>query len=529
LARFPSQARSSFTFCYGKKGSSFKFCRGKIGVTNATAPAKRGDIGVQAALRAWLKRRVHDANASPLYVGFSGGMDSCVLLHALATTAGAAALHAVHVDHGLHADSATWAAQCSTFAHALGVPCTVLRVTVTPMGTGVEDAARAARYRAIGEFVCFSKQANRKVVCFSKQANRKVVCFGADKAKAMVLTAHHQADQAETVLMKILSGAGPRGAAAMAEHSERRQFWHARPLLRVPKALLSAYAVQHGLHWIEDPSNASLSFRRNQVRALLPSLDAVYPTATTNLARFADAARADRSLLEELAIDALAQCVAESTSSHAASASACLSVPALLRCRAMLQPWIVRAWLSQWNVHLPALTRAVVALAQPETPHGQARAKAAERTVFVRRYQQQLYFEDAEHATRLEHVLHWQASQAVLELPGNLGNLAFVSDRAHAEHARYLLSLDTTWRVQNRRGGERIQLVGRPHRHALKDILQAQKIPPWRRSELIILCFADGELACVLGVCIGARFSAWLQDSALRLEWRRAGELCAPW
>ena len=169
------------------------------------------------------------AGDPPLCVAFSGGPDSSALLHALAAVRGdARALRAMHVDHGLHADSTSWAAACAATCESLGVPLQMLRVTVQAEGAGIEAAAREARYAALAGHL------------------------GEDE---WLVTAHHREDQAETVLLKLLRGAGPHGLGGMRERRPlgRGQLW--RPLLDIPRGDLRAYAASAGLQVIEDPAN----------------------------------------------------------------------------------------------------------------------------------------------------------------------------------------------------------------------------------------------------------------------------------
>ena len=460
----------------------------------ANTPQSQAEHAIFATLAAFMARWRAHPRAKKIAVGFSGGLDSTVLLHALAqleqrgTAAGTtetSPIKAIHVEHGLHPDSTKWATHCVKFATQLGVRATHLSVKVKSAGHGLEAAARRARYQAIAAHT------------------------GPD---VLLLTAHHQADQAETVLMKILGGAGPRGAVAMQAFSERAEFLLARPFLGIAKAQIIAYAKLHDLRWIEDPSNYSPQFRRNQIRQLMPELTAIYPDAAITLSTYAELARCDRDLLEQQAQQALARCLSLD--------------PAVLRLDCLhaempaLQPWILRAWLSAHCVHSAALARASLALANATGGFGEVKTskeylvdgKAMEAHDYVRRFDDCLYYADETAVVRIAPT-RWHAHTP---LPvGRLGTLQFdVSSAAVSE---------SIWLVSQRQGGERIQLParlqrGKPHRHALKDILQQQRVPPWRRNQLILLSFADtGELACVLGICASARFQDWLKMHSTRL------------
>src|SRR3954468_19896392 len=166
-------------------------------------------------------------------VALSGGIDSVVLLHVLK---GHPRVSAIHVHHGLSANADAWTKFCRRLCKRWNVPLTVRRVKVKPSGRGLEAAAREASYRA----------------------------FGREKADVIAL-AHHLDDQAETVLMNLLRGAGVRGASGMAPLTRFQGKLIARPLLDVPRKKLEDHARRHGLEWIEDETNADDTLTRNFV------------------------------------------------------------------------------------------------------------------------------------------------------------------------------------------------------------------------------------------------------------------------
>lgn len=236
-------------------------------------------MSVIATLQPCLERLPSGAVA----VAFSGGMDSSVLLHALAhlPAVRARGLRAIHVDHGLHADSSAWARHCHEFAAALDVPLHVVAVHVNrDAGTGLEDAARRARYAAFVEQL------------------------GDDEIFAL---AQHRDDQAETVLLKLLRGAGPEGLAGMRELRPfaKGHLW--RPLLDLPRAALAEYAREHALRWLDDPSNADTRLRRNFLRhEIIPHLTQHWPQAEAALAHSATWLRAAANYIDAQSVAALA-------------------------------------------------------------------------------------------------------------------------------------------------------------------------------------------------------------------------------
>lgn len=227
-------------------------------------------------------------NATHWRIAFSGGLDSTVLLHLLAylaKTESLPALSAIHIHHGLQAAADAWPLHCQSVCDALGVPLKVERVKVQP-GASLERAAREARYAA---FTSLTEPGD------------------------VLLTGQHRDDQAETLLFRLMRGAGVRGLSAMPAQRPLGQGRLLRPLLDVTRAELEAYARAHQLSWIEDPSNEDRQFSRNYLRHhVLPRLTERWPQAQASMARSAAHLREAQGLLDELAQIDLAQAAAPS-------------------------------------------------------------------------------------------------------------------------------------------------------------------------------------------------------------------------
>ena len=222
-------------------------------------------------------------NAAHWRIAFSGGLDSTVLLHLLADlakTESLPALSAIHIHHGLQTAADAWPQHCRAMCDALGVPLLIERVKVQP-GASLERAARDARYAV-----------------FSAQT----------LANDVLLTGQHRDDQAETLLFRLLRGAGVRGLSGMPQQRPVGQGTLIRPLLAVTRAELERYAQAHSLSWIEDPSNQHRQFSRNYLRhQIMPALSERWPQAQANMARSAAHLRDAQGLLDELAQMDLAQ------------------------------------------------------------------------------------------------------------------------------------------------------------------------------------------------------------------------------
>jgi tRNA(Ile)-lysidine synthase len=428
---------------------------------------------LEQALRHW--------SGEPLLLGLSGGLDSTVLLHALAAIPAvrATGLRVVHVDHGLHRQAADWARHCQALVTGLGLELATSRVQVgRDGGHGPEAAAREARYAAFAELL---------------------------RPGETLVLAHHREDQAETMLLRLLRASGSDGLGAM---RERRPFaagtlW--RPLLRVPRAALHAYARAQALDWIEDPSNADHGVDRNYLRhRVLPVLAERWPQAAQALARSAQLLAEDAELLHEGAGDRLARVRLATADS--------LSVVALLE---FSPPWrarVLRHWLT--GLALPPLPGAALAVIESDLLQGRPDAGAQYRWAgcALWRWRDLLHVE-REHPPLPPHWRqHWSGAQP-LRLPGG--------DSLSFEAVDGALPAEGDFLVASRQGGERITLPGRDHSHALKQCLQSAGVPPWQRERLPLLLAKDGELLAAGDVIVSARLAQFTSANGLRLCWHR--------
>ena len=423
------------------------------------------------ALSTVLKR----TNARPLLVGFSGGLDSTVLLHLLSQDPHAcrAGLRALHVHHGLHADADNWTTHCQATCDALGIELLVERVVVGDATLGREGAARAARHAAFASTL---------------------------RDDEVLALAHHRDDQAETFLLRALRGSGVDGLAAMRPLRRYARGWLWRPLLEVPRDALRAYATEHGLSWIEDPSNDDASLDRNFLRTqLLPLLRSRWPHADAAFCRSATLSGEATDLLD--ASDEMALASAREDEATLV-ANTLRALPAARRAR------VLRRWVLQRG--LPPLPANGIACIERDLLEGRADSEARFEWAgaCIQHWRGRLHARAVVPALPLEWSQRWDGTD-VLQLPG--GATLTLAGVAHFE---------TPMRVHARQGGERIQLPGRSHRHALKHVLQVQGIAPWRRLAMPLLSSEDGVLQAAGDGIVSAALDAWLQAHGARLHWR---------
>ena len=392
-----------------------------------------------------------DGSPWRLCVALSGGRDSVVLLHALSrleclqTPAPALTLSAVHVHHGISPMADDWAVFCEEFCRRLDVPLCSVRVQVPrTSGEGLEAAARRLRYAV----------------------------FASCQADALAL-AHHRDDQAETVLLNLLRGAGLAGAAGMPyARAQPSGPEIVRPLLGLPRAALAAYAVTHGLAWIDDESNDDRHFRRNFLRhEIFPLLEEKFPGACQSLARAASHFTEGAALLDELA------CIDQRA---VTSARGRVSLAALISLPEARQRNVLRRLWRENGLRAPDTRWIDEALRQLQSADAQSAIclSTAEGALHV--YRGELYL--VRPFLLPAAPVPW-SGQPCLSWAG--GQIRFVPVTGQGISRQCLDSGEVL--LKCRQGGERfLHQENRPCR-SLRKTLQEAAIPPWERTRLPLL------------------------------------------
>lgn len=443
---------------------------------SSAAPA-----GIVALVAGRLKKVVQPGER--VLLGLSGGVDSMVLLDVLARLAQRLDFHleALHVNHQLSPNAAAWARFCRDRAHTLGVRCRTAKVDVR-RGDSVERAAREARYE----------------VLLSARANH-------------VVLAHNQDDQAETVLMQLLRGAGVNGLAAMPfvrlpvpSGGVRRSV--VRPLLEVPRTDIERYAKRRGLEWIEDESNADTRYTRNWIRReVLPRIAERMSAYRETLTRAARNAAEAAALLDELAcMDA---CVAV--------VGAEVRVDALRKLSAARAKNLLRFLIDAKGWRMPDSARLTEALRQALEAKPDARVLVNLGSCELRRHAGAIHLVALRTCVVDDSVITW-SGQERLAFPAAGGILSMARRQGAGMSAARLERASVTIRL--RQGGERLQLeAGRPRR-TVKNLLQEAGIPPWQRDRLPFIYCGD-DLACVPGIGVDCRFGAKRGEPSILPSW----------
>jgi tRNA(Ile)-lysidine synthase len=424
-------------------------------MADSRKPAGARHDPLHASVRAALVRaRLQNRRVA---VALSGGIDSVVLLdvlHALAPGMGVA-LSAMHVNHRISPNAHRWETFCRALCSRLRVPLTVRRVALgARRGKGIEAAAREARYAAL--------------------ARAPTDC---------VALAHQCDDQAETVLLNLLRGAGARGAAAMPETgalpgNRAATVIAVRPLLGVSRADVAAYAKRRGLVWIEDETNADERLARNFLRHRIgPLLDERWPRWREALARaaghFGRVDAGERTLLRE--------------------------------------------FLAARGMRAPSEAKLVEMLRQLSSPRVDSRAAIAHDGAVLRRWRGAVQVEESKPAAGFES-LAWRGERA-LRLAALGGELRFHRCSGAGIDAARIAALGLEVRLRG--GGERFRVAaGRPRR-TLKNLFQEAGIAPWERERLPMV-YCGEALVWVPGLGVSADWQASARRKGVLPEWIRA-------
>jgi tRNA(Ile)-lysidine synthase len=407
-------------------------------------------------------------------IAYSGGLDSTVLLHAVYRLKNASPdafppLSAIHINHQLNPHADDWEKHCQSVCEALNIPLLIRKVAIEKNGEGLEAAARNARYQVFYESV---------------------------KEGDVLLQAHHANDQAETVLLRLLRGAGVAGLSAIPGQRQMGLSKIVRPLLNITRQQLQNYATEQQLQWIEDDSNYDTRLDRNFLRQdIFPRLSERWPAAISVLSRTATQMAEDSQLLRELGDSDWHSCAADSASGEQA-----LVVAQLLKLSAARRKNTIRSWLMQRNLSIP--DSAMMQRLSDELLLAKVDAEPCLRwaDVEAHRYANRLFVFKRLPEFDSSRQYEWKTASP-LHIEG-VGTLTM------AESHNEILS------VRFRAGGERCQPQGRAHSQTLKKLFQEYRVPPWLRDRLPLIYRGD-DLIAVAGWwnCEGSKLPPVLCNS----------------
>ncbi len=420
-----------------------------------------------------------------LFIAYSGGVDSHVLLHlAAAQPELKLKITAVYVHHGLQGEADGWEKHCQSVAMALGVKFQSLTVQIVKEAArSLEEQAREARYQALEALL------------------------GTEDS---LLLGQHREDQMETVLLQLFRGAGIQGLAAMPIASAFGKGMIYRPFLDVSKQDIMDYAVEQQLHWVEDPSNQQDDFNRNFLRnQVVPLLKQKWPALDKTVSRSARHCAEALQLSEFMALKLMQPLFDDQDQS--------LNISGLMRLDKAQQRLVLRQWFKTYQLRMPSekvlnsIVNNVILARQSADPEVNGVAYS------IRRYRDKLYCLRKRPTERVLNDLLWQQGKHSIALED--GSCLSLQETTQGLSKALWRAAEVT--VRYRQGSEKIRLPGRTGRQSLKKLFQEWGIPPWQRQQ-IPLIYLDDQLAAVADLWCSAEF---FTDNAVcyQISWINTG------
>ncbi len=393
-----------------------------------------------------------------LAVAFSGGLDSTVLLHATIKAHGKKNVHAFHVHHGIQKEADQWQAHCQAVAKKLGCHFDTRNVKLNK-ASNIESQARNLRYEALTQ------------MCQAHNIQD-------------LLLAHHLDDQAETVLIQLMRGAGLPGLSAMPQVKSKELIHLWRPFLNMRRKDLEIYAKENRLTWIEDPSNQDESYRRNAIRkSILPTLEKFQVGALENLSRSAKHLAEAQELLNQLADIDLGLIEAKEG----------LSKTNLIRLYKTSQARAsnaLRRWLSKNSLAYPSEERLTAWWSELQQTRPDSKLQWDHDQQVIRLWRGHLTITQEANLSEVMGEWVFKKIAASSKKPG------IAKDRFEKAKKKGLIN------TMAREGGEKFKVDLKRPRRSLKNLYQEAAIPPWQRD--VPLLYVGEELVAVAGIGISA-------------------------
>jgi tRNA(Ile)-lysidine synthase len=387
------------------------------------------------------------AQAKRILIAYSGGLDSSVLLDLLCSNKMLRnkTKIAIHINHQLSNNAEQWQQHCQITCESYQIKCISKIVSLNiNSGESLESLARDARYQVFAKLI---------------------------KKGDVLLTAHHQDDQAETLLLQLFRGAGIRGMAAM---PVKKVFFSGtlfRPLLNFTQAQLQQYANTHNLQWISDESNFNVRFDRNYLRhEIMPQLKTRWPALISNLARSAQHHAAAQKIIQQQAAQDLILIQDEIDQ---------LYINKLLSLTVENQENVLRYWIERNSQPLPSCKILKKIMNEVVLAKSDAEPCVKWQKTEVRRYQNKLYIMSTLQPFDNRQIIPWNNQYDISGLD--------------------LKELSGTLTIRFRQGGERVQLIGGQHSQSLKKVMQSRGIPPWLRDRIPLL-YCDDKLIMIIDI-----------------------------
>ncbi len=415
------------------------------------------------------------------YVAYSGGLDSHVLLHALAGMLGGDAVEAVHVNHQLSPNAEIWAQHCQQQCDQLGVRLISETVVVNLDGQGLEQAAREARYWVFQKLL---------------------------REGDIVVMAHHADDQVETVLYRLLRGSGVRGLAGMPQRRKLGEGELLRPLLQYRRVELEDYARRQGMDWVDDESNFAIDLDRNFIRhQVVPAIAGRWPDYAERISHSAGLSREADNLLLSMAVSDL-----ESMDEKGERRGWSIALPELLDLSVPRRANLLRYWAESRGLAVPGHRILDTVEHELLTAREDASPLVSWADVEFRRYRERLYLLPAVQVNDVADEITWALDKPCRVAAGGILRAQKVAGKGLKDSAKHLT-------LKLRKGGERCRPAGRDGSNTLKKLLQEAGLEPWLRN-IVPLVYIDEELVAVADLWVCEGFQAAPGEDGWQFSWQ---------
>jgi len=437
------------------------------------------------AQRAFGGLRSELLSAPQVLVGFSGGLDSSVLLDMLSQTIPSDRITAIHINHGLSSKASQWQAHAELFCQVRGITCHSENVNVKHDGSGPEAAARQVRYDV-----------------FEKLLHQQ----------GILLLGHHQDDQIETLLYRLMRSSGPLGLSGIPVTRSIGAGTLYRPLLTWSKEELKTYALAKSIEWVEDKSNSCNDYDRNFLRnRLIPILSERWPDYRKRLSGVSAISRDSTELCRDLASQDIM-----SLQSRPERGGVSLLIDSFNKLSGVRQKNVLRHWAETQNRHTPS-RRIIDEIINSVI---ESRIDASPKVICgdseYRRYDGRLYMLDS-----IKLVSEPVESPVDLSLHHrhaiNLsGGMQLVAEPARGEGLR--IPENRVFRIANRQGGEHCHPVGRSRSNSLKKCLQEFGLEPWWRDR-VPLILLDQQIVAVADLWVCEGWQVKPEEIGIKFQW----------
>ena len=420
-----------------------------------------------------------DLDQRRLFVAYSGGVDSTVLLHVLCSYRDHLDLElvALHADHQLQDSSCEWRTHCQSFCAKLGIPFQEHKFEIRDIrGIGLEAAARKARYS----------------------------WFLERTGGAVLVTGHNQDDQAETVLFRLVRGSGAHGLAAISQTSEIQGNLIARPLLCESRADIEAYAEHWDLPYIKDDSNCDVSIDRNYIRhQIMPLFRKRWPAVDKTISRAADHLQSQRLLVTTGVRSDLQACKSDERVCILGDFGR-LKLDALAGLGNPRIADVLRYWIRQYRMEVPNTARLMELIRQIRETGGSRRCMIRWRDGELRTYRALLHLVPPQPGPAFPGTRAWSTDESIDIVAAGI-RLRSVLRRGRGLRISVpgVAGLRLDWRAK----GEKIRPIGSPHNRSVKNLFQQAGIPPWERIRIPGL-YVGQKLVCIPGLAVDSKYAA---------------------